>query len=223
MIAAYMAFKRANLLRIPEEHERQHFVDAVADVMKELESEFKPLTVQNGQQLVSRDSRRLQKMEGHFLHPLMNPSERRTAVQTWELLNADVLSGAWGSVTAVLSKQLDDWKKEPLLASIDQLRESLRAVDRGVLARKLFRGERREYATIRMLRAYLYIWRLPTQDSEDDYVTLSTMSKDMKDHFIADGITSYDDAILARNILRNELGRPAYDFMDLACFICLRH
>ena len=92
-----------------------------------------------------------------------------------------------------------------------------------VHARKLSRGERREYATIRMLRAYLYIWRLPTQDSEDDYVTLSTMSKDMKDYFIADGITSYDDAILARNILRNELGRPAYDFMDLACFICLRH
>jgi len=145
--------------------------------MKELESEFKALTVQNGEQLVSRDSLRLHKLEGHFLHPLMNPSERQTAVQTWELLNADVLSGAWGSVTAVLSKQLDDWKKEPLLASIDQLRESLRAVDRGVLARKLFRGERREYATIRMLRAYLYIWRLPTQDSEDDYVTLSTMSK----------------------------------------------
>ena len=48
------------------------------------------------------------------------------------------------------------------------LRESLRAVDRGVIAGKLFRGERRGYGTIRMLRSYLYIWRLLTQDSEDD-------------------------------------------------------
>ena len=73
-------------------------MDAVADVMKELQSEVKPLTVQNGEQLVSRDSLRLHKLEGHFLHPLMNPSERRTAVQTWELLNVPFTSHVSDSV-----------------------------------------------------------------------------------------------------------------------------
>ena len=87
----------------------------------------------------------------------------------------------------------------------------------------MFTGKRRHYVSIRFCRALIHLWRLPHADTVEDWKTLATMSTTMPGHLHEEGINSYEDAVVARNLLRETLRRPSYNFLDLVCNVCVRN
>ena len=67
-----------------------------------------------------------------------------------------------------------------------------------------FKGELRHYSSIRFLRALLHVWHLQNLDSEEDWIARSTMSQDMRNKCVEEGITDYKEALIARQIMRQK-------------------
>ena len=156
----------------------------------------------------------------HFLNCLMNPSERKVAEQNWAALNTDVLSGAWQIACREMAKVLQLWLQPPALqTSVDELRKALL-----VGKCKLFAGKRRHYLSVRLCRSTLVSFNLHRNNADalDDYLTLSTMSKEISGHLATDNVTDHASSLRAVSELRTKLDAP-YSLMDLVCYVCLRH
>ena len=94
MIVGYEKFHSRGLLQVPRTAaQRKRYVEKTDCVKKELMQQFAKVVVNDGNQLVPRDTKKLFEAEGHFLHPCANPSERRTAECTWDKLSEDAKDG----------------------------------------------------------------------------------------------------------------------------------
>ena len=151
-------FRAHDMMFIPRsKDERKVLVKGTVKAMLELHRQYKDVCVLDGSRLILRSLKRKYASEssGHMLHPLMNPSERRSALVTWPLLDEDVLSGKWPETAQALSSLLEEWKSGVREASLDELRTTLQK--QGC---SLFTGKRRHYMSIRFCRALLEVWEL---------------------------------------------------------------
>ena len=211
--SALTAFVQKDMIAIPRGTlSQKHYSRNVLAVMKLITKMYKPLCIA-GSALIPRDAKRFWKTEGHFLHAYANPSERRTADQTWTVLCRDVNSGAWPRAARALAHYIHDNR----VLSIHEMLEELRMHDL-----ELFKAKRQHYMSIRFLRSLIYVTGKPHADTSDDWSVLSTMSSTLAEHLRQDGIKSYQDALAATGMLSSVFGK-VYSLLDLVCYVCLRH
>ena len=118
------------------------------------------VAVANGKIMVPREAKRYWAKEGHFLHSFSNPSERRTAEQTWTVLGQDVISGAWENAAHGLSAYL----RAQEVCSIADLMTELQRHEC-----TLFKGIAKHYISIRFLRTLLFVFGKRSEDSVKDW------------------------------------------------------
>ena len=106
IVTAVTLFIEKNLIRIPTQSDRKSYMAQVEAVKERIIEMYGPVAVANGKIMVPREAKRYWAKEGHFLHSFSNPSERRTAEQTWTVLGQDVISGAWENAAHGLSAYL---------------------------------------------------------------------------------------------------------------------
>ena len=189
------------------------FCKKLAVIKRSLVAEFSEVVVFDGGALVPREARQewAQECEHGFAHPLQNPSERRSAQFTLDMLLDDIDNGSWLKASTFLSKALE--RKE---SSIYKLSEGLKKFKCG-----LYSGRRGRYTSIRFLRTLLNIYHIEPMDSEEDWKTLRTMSCHVKAKLTKFNINTYAAALRVRDLMRSALQNNRYSLNDLITFVCL--
>lgn len=145
---AYTLFLKAELFRIPKgKADCKKYSDTVGQVQEEIIKMLEPMSVTDGSIIIPREAKKNWETDNNFLHSYKNPSERRTADQTWFLLRKDALKGAFAGAC----QELADYVEARDVVSIEAMRCILE--QHGC---SLYRGTKKHYISIRFLRALIF-------------------------------------------------------------------
>ena len=214
IVTALTLFIEKDLIQIPIEASRKSYMKQVEAVKDRILEMYGPVAVLNGKMAVPREAEEYWAEEGHFLQMMQNASKSGIAKQTWTLLGQDVLSGAWEKA----ARGLADYLRAHEVCSITDLMTELQWHEC-----TLFTGIAKHYMSMRFLRTLIFVLGKRSQDSLEDWKSLSTMSRTVCAGVQSEKVASYDAACAAEAALANLEGMDEYCLLDLVCYIGLRH
>ena len=86
---------------------------------------------------------------------------------------------------------------------------------------RAYSGRRWTYGHIRICRLFMYAVDIDTTDTVEDWPVCRRWSPHVSKAFRDFNIHTYDDALAARDFLREVIGMPEYSFSDLTAYLCL--
>ena len=146
---------------------------------------------------------------GRGLRPLRNPSERRPGSDRYRQLARGGLK--WYDACVAIAAEL-------CLSGPGLLRRMLTA-----LMNNPTRGYpgREDYGHIRICRLLIYCVAAKYSDSPEDWALYRRCSAHIASFFSQYNITTHEDALAARDFMRQVVGIPQYSLPDLTAYVCL--
>ena len=145
------------------------------------------------------------------LHPLKNPSERRTG--SYQFKRICVRLRRWKVCARRLAQEFSE-NDEVHICSVLEIFKYYKLG---------FCDGKKKYKNIRLVRALSAVSNTPLVDDEVAWICWRDMSKHVASVCRETGIYSYQNAIRFRDALRHLTQQHDYNLNDLICFVCLQH